>query len=145
MKTAALILLLAAATARADDPTVIDLWPGPPPGEQGGPVGDEKLDRGKENQGPIRGITNVSKPTLTVSRPDKARDTGVAVIVCPGGGYNMLAWDHEGEQVASWLNSLGATAVLLKYRVPRRADTPKGQPPRQALMDAQRALGLVRS
>ncbi len=67
------------------------------------------------------------------------------MVVCPGGGYNMLAWDHEGEQVAEWLNSIGVTAVLLKYRVPRRPDTPKGEPPPQALMDAQRALALTRS
>jgi acetyl esterase/lipase len=67
------------------------------------------------------------------------------MVVCPGGGYNMLAWDHEGEQVAQWLNKLGVTTVLLKYRVPRRSDTPKGQPPKQALMDAQRAIALTRS
>src|SRR4051794_3978298 len=110
MKTAlSLLLVLAATSARADDPTVIDVWPGPPPGEQGS-VGEEKLDRGKEDSGPIRGITNISRPTLTVSRPDKAGDTGAAVIVCPGGGYNMLAWDHEGEQVARWLNGIGVTA-----------------------------------
>jgi acetyl esterase/lipase len=67
------------------------------------------------------------------------------VVVCPGGGYTNLAWDHEGEQVAEWLNSIGVTAAVLKYRVPRREGTPNGQPPTQALMDAQRALSLVRS
>ncbi len=57
----------------------------------------------------------------------------------------MLAWDHEGEQVADWLNEIGVTAVLLKYRVPRRPDNPKGEPPKQALMDAQRAISLTRA
>ena len=69
----------------------------------------------------------------------------MAIVVCPGGGYNILAWDHEGEQVARWLNSIGVTAAVLKYRVPRRPGTPKDEPPLQALMDAQRALSLVRS
>src|SRR4029079_11642251 len=89
--------------------------------------------------------TNVTKPTLTVSRPDPGKDTGMAIVVCPGGGYNVLAWDHEGEQVARWLNSIGVTAALLKYRVPRRPGSPKDQPPPQAQIDAQRALSLVRS
>ena len=69
----------------------------------------------------------------------------MAVLVFPGGGYNNLAWDHEGEQVARWLNSIGVTAAVLKYRVPRREGTPKDTPPVQALMDAQRAISLVRS
>ncbi|MBX6313535.1 MAG: alpha/beta hydrolase [Isosphaeraceae bacterium] len=129
--------------ADAPAPTTLEVWPGPAPGEEG-VIGEEKVER-KPGEGTIRSITNVSKPTLTVYRPDRAKDTGIAIIVCPGGGYNNLAWDHEGEQVARWLNSIGVTAALLKYRVPRRAGTPKDQPPPQALMDAQRALSLVRS
>ncbi len=74
---------------------------------------------------------------------DKA--TGVAILVCPGGGYTNLAWDHEGEMVAEWLNRVGVTAAVLKYRVPRRDGTPRGEPPPQALMDAQRSLSLLRS
>ncbi len=121
----------------------LDLWPGPAPGEKGS-IGEEQTktrDGGKT----VTSLTNVTKPTLKVYRPDRDKDTGVAVVVCPGGGYNNLAWDHEGEQVARWLNSIGVTAAVLKYRVPRREGTPKDQPPPQALMDAQRALGLVRS
>jgi len=137
-----LVLTLAAAGGAADGPMTVDLWPGQAPGEDGS-VGEEKLDR-KPGETAIRGITNVTKPTLSVYRPDPAKETGVAVVVFPGGGYNMLAWDHEGEQVARWLNSIGVTAAVLKYRVPRRADTPKGTPPTQALMDAQRAIGIVR-
>ena len=128
--------------ADAPLPKEIVLWPNSPPGEVGS-VGEEKVT--KLSDGKTSGLTNISKPTITVYRPEPVKATGLAIVVCPGGGYNMLAWDHEGEQVAQWLNSIGVTAVLLKYRVPRRTDTPKGQPPRQALMDAQRALSLTRS
>ena len=93
----------------------------------------------------VTNLTNVSKPTLTVCRPEATKNAGVAVLVFPGGGYNFLSWDHEGEQVAHWLNSIGVTAAVLKYRVPRREGTSKDTPPIQALMDAQRAISLVRS
>jgi acetyl esterase/lipase len=87
-------------------------------------------------------IGNVSVPTITVYKPDAAMDTGAAVMVCPGGGYYILAWDLEGTEVCQWLNSIGVTGVLLKYRVPRR----EGQPAYVApLQDAQRAMGLIRS
>jgi gluconolactonase len=66
-------------------------------------------------------------------------------VIAPGGGYNNLAWEHEGTMVGEWLKSLGVTGVLLKYRVPRRPDQPKDKPPVGALQDAQRAIGLVRS
>src|SRR5262249_37025173 len=118
-------------------------WTDKPAGEPGS-VGEEKASKTKDGKA-IAGLTNVSKPTLSVYPAPKDKATGVAVVVCPGGGYNMLAWDHEGEQVARWLNSIGVTAAVLKYRVPRREGTPKGQPPVQALMDAQRGLSLVRS
>ena len=132
------------APSRADDapkPTVLDVWPGPAPGEAG-TVGEEKETR---KDGKVTSLTNVSKPTLSVYRPAADKNAGVAVLVFPGGGYTNLAWDHEGEQVARWLNSIGVTAAVLKYRVPRREGTPRGEPPKQALMDAQRALGIVRS
>jgi acetyl esterase/lipase len=141
-----LLVVGLAGTGRTDDAPAsktLDLWPGQAPGENGS-IGEEQAktrDGGKT----VTSLTNVTKPTLTVSRPEKDKDTGVAIVVCPGGGYNNLAWDHEGTQVVRWLNSIGVTAALLKYRVPRRPDTPKGQPPVQALMDAQRALSLVRS
>lgn len=128
----------------ADDapkPETMNLWPKEVPGETGS-IGEEKAT--KLSDGKTVGLTNVSVPTITVYRPAPDKANGLGVVVCPGGGYNMLAWDHEGEQVASWLNSIGATAVLLKYRVPRREGTPKGEPPQQALMDAQRALSLTR-
>jgi acetyl esterase/lipase len=146
--TIGLSFLLAAgfATSRAADgpkPILLDVWPGSVPGEAG--AIDEEKATTKGSPPVVVSVTTVSKPTLTVYRPERDKDTGAAVVVCPGGGYNMLAWDHEGEQVARWLNTIGVTGILLKYRVPRRPGQPRDQPPPQALMDAQRAVGLVRS
>jgi acetyl esterase/lipase len=90
-------------------------------------------------------ITDVTKPTLTIYRPAKEADTGTAVLICPGGGYWDLYWQLEGEEVAAWLNSIGVTGIILKYRVPRRPDEPKGEPARRPLQDAQRAVSLMRS
>jgi acetyl esterase/lipase len=138
-----LTLAVALTAIAADGPstTVMDLFPGPVPGETA-PIGDEQVKKKGEA---ITSITNVSKPTLTINRPSPEKNTGVAVLVFPGGGYTNLAWEHEGTMVSEWLNSIGVTSVILKYRVPRRAETPKGQPPVQALMDAQRAISVVRS
>src|SRR6267378_1957705 len=83
-----------------------------------------------------------TKPTIAVYRPPVAKDTGAAVVVCPGGAYQILAMDLEGTEVCDWLNSVGITGVLLKYRVPKRAGLEKHT---AALQDAQRALGIVRS
>jgi acetyl esterase/lipase len=138
-----LALALTALAAEGPPPIVLDLFPGAVPGEAA-PIGDEQVKK-KPGTEAITSITNVSKPTLTISKPPADKNTGVAILVFPGGGYNNLAWEHEGTMVADWLNSIGVTAVVVKYRVPRRADTPKGQPPVQALMDAQRAISLVRS
>jgi acetyl esterase/lipase len=126
----------------ADTPLVVKLWPGKAPGDTGG-IGEEKMESKPGDK--VQRLTNVSIPTITVTRPAKDKDTGAAVVIAPGGGYSILAWTHEGEDVATWLNSIGVTAVLLKYRVPRRPDDPKDKPPVGALMDAQRAIGLVRN
>jgi acetyl esterase/lipase len=67
------------------------------------------------------------------------------MLICPGGGYWNLAWDKEGEEVAAWLNSIGMTGIILKYRVPRRPGQVVEIPPPGPLQDAQRALSLVRS
>jgi len=134
------------ASSRADSPrTTLDVWPGKPPGEVG-TIGDERAAKATALDGSaFIGVRNVFQPTLTFFPPEAAKNTGVAVLVFPGGGYSFLAWDLEGEEVAHWLNSIGVTAAVLKYRVPRREGTPKGKPPIQALMDAQRAISLVRS
>ena len=144
-------LVCAVQPVIAADPQVIDLWPGAVPDESEA-IGPErvrmspKLDRKQvEVTEPTRLITAVSKPAITIHRPPKAKDTRTAVLICPGGGYWDLYWELEGEEVAAWLNSIGVTGVLLKYRVPRRADEPKGEPARRPLQDAQRAVSLVRS
>jgi acetyl esterase/lipase len=85
-------------------------------------------------------LGNVSVPTLTLYAP-KGHNSGAAVVVFPGGGYNILAIDLEGTEVCDWLNSAGVTCVLLKYRVPNTGPYPKSP---AALQDAQRALGIVR-
>lgn len=75
-------------------------------------------------------------------RPAKEKDTGAAVIICPGGGFNILAYDLEGTEVAAWLNTLGVTGIVLKYRVPARDPKSRWLAPVQ---DAQRAVSLVRA
>ena len=126
-------------------PAPIRLWPDAAPGEKAA-IGNE-ADTQKPTDKLVGGRTviklgGVSDPTLTVFQPPAGKDTGTAVLVCPGGGYNILAIDLEGTEVCEWLNSIGVTGVLLKYRVPRR----EGRPPHAApLEDAQRAMGIVRS
>jgi acetyl esterase/lipase len=139
-----LILGLANVSTAAAPRTTLDVWPGAAPGETG-TVGEEKYMPSKPEARPVKRLTNVTRPTLTVYQPDAAKATGTAVVVCPGGGYAILAMDLEGEEVAGWLNSIGVTAFVLKYRVPRREGTPRDVPPVQPLMDAQRAVSLVRS
>jgi acetyl esterase/lipase len=142
-----LAALAAAATlARADDPPpVLPLWPGQAPGEPSGIGAEEMIEPKPGEKGTVKRVTNVTRPTITVYRPAKDKNTGAAVLIAPGGGYNILAWEHEGTQVAEWLTANGVTGVLLKYRVPRRPNDEKGKPPVCALQDAQRAMGLVRS
>lgn len=86
-------------------------------------------------------LGHVARPTLTIYRPAAGQATGSTVLVCPGGGYYILAWDLEGTEVCRWLNQLGITAALLKYRVPRLSQGPKHT---LALPDAQRALRVLR-
>ncbi|HKB02105.1 MAG TPA: alpha/beta hydrolase [Gemmataceae bacterium] len=138
------LALLAACDASAADPTVLDLWPGKPPGETKDlpPETDIWKDTDKlVGDRRIQKITNVSKPTLAVYRPEKAADTGAAVIVCPGGGHRILAYDHEGTEVAEWLAKNGVTGIVLKYRVPARDENKRWQ---AAVQDAQRAVRVVR-
>ena len=137
-------LLAAHHLAPAAEPPSFDLWPGSVPGETNALAAEK--DMTKDSDGLIAGrrlirLGNVSKPTLTVYRPAKDKDTGAAVVVFPGGGYNILALDLEGTEVCEWLNSIGVTGVLLRYRVPARAGMEKHA---AALQDAQRAVGMVR-
>lgn len=118
----------------------MNLWPALAPGEKEGALGEEKAVPGKESK-PIIRVSNVTTPTLSVFPADPEKATGTCVIIFPGGGYNILAYNHEGTEIAHWLNSIGVTAVVVKYRVPRRADREKHAAP---LQDAQRAIRLVR-
>ncbi len=94
---------------------VIRLWPDAPPSTLEG-VGPEVEFRARiGTTGEVAMLRNVSEPTLSVFRP--ARPNGVGMIVCPGGGWRILAWEHEGIDVATWLTAHGYTAFLLKYRV----------------------------
>lgn len=134
------IALLGAFAFAGQEPATLDVWPGKAPGERG-QIGAEKVEK-KGGPNPVTLVTNVTRPTLAVYKPQADKDTGVAVVICPGGGYAVLAMDLEGEEVAHWLNSIGVTGIILKYRVPVRPGVPRYLPP---LQDAQRAMSLVRS
>jgi len=143
------LLALAGAVRAAEAPEApkpdfgpIALWPGAAPGDSPDMAMEEKVIPLKPGQKQVLRITGVTKPTIEVYKPAKAPDTGTAVVVCPGGGYSILAWDLEGTEICRWLNSIGVTGVLLKYRVPRRQGRPAHEAP---LQDAQRALRLVRA
>src|SRR5436853_7864117 len=130
----------------------IPIWPGAVPDAQ--PTSDsESMATAPQ---PVAGrpwayVRYVSRPTQTVYSPQE-NNTGVAIVVFPGGGYQILAIDLEGSEICDWLTSKGITCVLLKYRVPGLALYPKSTYPRSgpypqspiALEDAQRAVGLVR-
>ena len=131
----------------------VPIWPGTAPDAQ--PVaGPEESHWWPTGPGGPGGFTvyHVSRPTMTVYSPE-GKNTGAAVVVFPGGGYEDLAIDLEGTEICDWLTSKGITCVLLKYRVPGEEYYPKSAPypksgpyPRSpmALEDAQRTLGLVR-
>ncbi|MCH2209096.1 MAG: alpha/beta hydrolase [Lentisphaerales bacterium] len=82
-------------------------------------------------------ITKVERPSLEFYKSDKAKPKAPAVLILPGGGYNILAYNHEGTDIASWLNSFGFHAFVVKYTVPKQR--------LEALKDVQRAIGIVRS
>lgn len=131
-------LLLASTSVFAAEPIVVKLWPGGAPEKPSVKIEAEK-DVPKKSADDVRRVTNVTEPMITVFKPGKPN--GTAVLVCPGGGYNILAYEHEGTQVCEFLNKHGVTGILLKYRVPRR--DPK-DPGREPLQDAQRAMGIIR-
>lgn len=135
---------LLVSTVAVAEVTTINLWPTGAPGEKGN-LGEEK-DTTKPSDNLVAGkplirLGNVSKPTISIYKPRTDKDTGAAVLVCPGGGYNILAMDLEGTEVCEALNSIGVTGVLLKYRVPKREGMERFAAP---LQDAQRAMGLIR-
>jgi acetyl esterase/lipase len=129
--------VLLAVAARPDDPPVLPVWPKRDPGTLA--EGEKVKEIGKDS----RFISNVKWPTMTVYLPEAGKATGAAVVICPGGGYGGVAIDLEGRDVARWLNTLGIAGVVLKYRMPRPAES-KGELP-YPLQDAQRAIRTVRA
>ncbi len=117
--------LLSGFSMASEDPQAQPLWPEGAPGAHGKETG------GENNPGDV--------PTITVWLPPKEKATGASVVICPGGGYGFLATDHEGKQVAEWLNSIGVAGIMVKYRL-----SPKYKHP-APLEDAQRAIRTVRA
>ena len=129
----ALILLFVTTTLSAQSDTVY-LWPDQVPNEEKEKQAPVISDNTQRN---VTRIAEVSNPALIVYEPKKPNTSNVGIIVCPGGGYNILAIDLEGYEVAEWLNELGYTAFVLQYRVPKNE--------LGALNDLQRAIRYVRS
>lgn len=155
-----LATVLASCTALAQNPVwqppaghrQAPIWPGTPPDAEFGPAANsETTEPGGSVAGrPWLAVENVSRPTMTVYSPS-GRNTGVAVIVFPGGGYQDLAIDLEGTEVCDWLTSKGITCVLLKYRVPHsgpehddKCNCQQNPKAPMALQDAQRTMSLIR-
>ena len=127
------------------NPLVVALWPGLVPGDVGIEGKENSRIHDSELVHNTRLITNVTRPSLTVHLPAAEKNTGTAMLICPGGGYHDLFWELEGEEVVAWLNAQGMAGIILKYRVPRRPGDVKGVPPLGPQLDAQRAISVVRS
>jgi len=123
------MLCLSFVSMFAQTPKTVLLWPDGVP-ESNGLTGDEKVENSI--------IFNVTVPGMTVYLADPAKNTGVAVLICPGGGYSGQAAGHEGSQIAQWLSENGITGIVLKYRLPNKHSS-------IPLKDAQQALRIIRS
>ncbi len=120
-------------------PKVVKLWPEGIPGSKGDSSYSEKITM---SEGRIIRCEKVVSPDLTVYLPDPEKASGAAVLICPGGGYGVLAFDHEGHAIARWLNDHGAAGIILKYRLPSdRIMEDKSTGP---LQDAQEAMRVIR-
>jgi acetyl esterase/lipase len=140
-----LIGLLTQSASAAEPIEVLNIWPNSPPGELLKLDAEKDLTKDKDRLIGGRRIIklgNVAIPQIHVFQPPKEKRNGTAVVICPGGGFNILAWDLEGTEVAEWLNSIGVTAVVLKYRVPSKQGDSRWL---SAVQDAQRAMSLTRS
>jgi acetyl esterase/lipase len=143
--TLAAILFLAVFMPGAAQQITLPLWPQGAPEASSADTTEHDmtapssaLQAGKR----VTRLTDVSKPTLTVYKAGGDKNTGAAVLVFPGGGYKVLAYDLEGTEACDWLNSIGVTCVLVKYRVPFNDRYPKN---RADLEDAQQAMRLTRA
>ena len=137
-------LFVLCSLAAAQQPTLL-LWPNgnPEPSRVTGPESDPTTDANRIVSGKVTvRVTNVSHPSLTVYSPPPAGNTGAAALVFPGGGYDHLAMNIEGAEVCTWLNSIGVTGILVKYRVPEQGHYPENT---EDLEDAQQAMRLTRA
>jgi acetyl esterase/lipase len=147
VRTSRLALALALAiTTPAFSQTTMPLWPGTPPGAPNVPAGQQEHDTTKPTDNLIAGkrvarIGFVATPTVTFYPAPNGKNTGAAIVVFPGGGYQIVAYDLEGTEVCDWLNGIGVNCALVKYRVPNAGPFPKYT---QDLADAQRAVRIVR-
>ncbi|MBA3701145.1 MAG: alpha/beta hydrolase [Planctomycetes bacterium] len=132
-------LACAAVGVNAADPQPIPLWPGNAPADA---AQEQSIVRKHENR-EILWVSNVRWSTLTVYPAAADKNTGAAVIICPGGGYGGLAYDMEGTEVAERFAANGVTGIVLKYRMPRATET-KGQVP-WPIQDGQRAIQTIRA
>jgi acetyl esterase/lipase len=120
----------------------IKLFPEGVPGETVLLEEKQSRDGNKVAKETVLRITDVSEPAISIYKAPEELASGSAVVVCPGDGYDILAYDLEGDEVCLWLNELGITAILLKYRVPRREGKKKHDAP---LQDLQRAISYIRA
>jgi acetyl esterase/lipase len=139
------LLIVLFGSALAADPPGINLWPGKAPGEVKELPPEQDVNKPTDKpvgDRPIIKLTNVSTPQITVFEPPADKRTGCALIIAPGGGHNILAYDHEGTECAEFFAARGVTGIVLKYRVPFRNPEKRWE---AAVQDAQRAVSLVRS
>ena len=129
-----LSLFLSVLNTFSQKKEIIYLWPGRVPGETKEKSAPVITPAGSDN---VIRYDEVTNPLIEVYTPEASNNKGAGVVVCPGGGYRILAYNKEGTEIAEWLNSLGYTAFVLQYRVPDKRDG--------ALQDAQRALRIVRA
>ncbi len=130
---------VAVVAAEPISPDEIFLWPGNAPGSENVKLTENVLERSKDPNLKDRAVLAIAKPSIIPVLPKKAN--GVAVLICPGGAYQRVVADKEGYDVANWLNSIGVTAFILKYRLPAEGHQNGYNVP---LQDAQRALRLIR-
>lgn len=124
-------------TALPQNPQTMNLWSATPPNHQ-----ESDLSETVDFDGNITRIAKVQTPTIEVRLPSRANSIGRAVVICPGGGYGILAYDWEGSDIASYLNAHGIAAIVLKYRLPE--DASNEEPHLSPLLDAKRAVRLAR-
>ena len=137
-KTTLLTTLIAMTIAATSQEITLPLWPaGRLPNYQ------KTNETEKWDSTDIVRVSKVQNPEIAVFIPSKKSATGQAVVICPGGGYGILAYNWEGTDVAKWFNSKGITAVVLKYRLPNSKSNIV--PDKSPLMDAQRAIRMVRA